>query len=61
MRLFKNMILSFALLGASVVCAQQESEEPSLDGGTIESQFEFLYKKSGNYNAEVWSSFTSLE
>jgi tetrahydromethanopterin S-methyltransferase subunit B len=52
MRLFKNMILSFALLGASVVCAQQESEEPSLDGGTIESQFEFLYKKSGNYNAE---------
>ena len=46
------MILSFALLGASVVCAQQESEEPSLDGGTIESQFEFLYKKSGNYNAE---------
>jgi len=24
----------------------------SLDGGSIESQFQYLYKKSGNYNAE---------
>jgi septal ring factor EnvC (AmiA/AmiB activator) len=31
----------------------QEDEEPlSLDGGTIENQFEYLYKSSGNYNAE---------
>lgn len=31
----------------------QENEETlSLEGGTIENQFEYLYKSSGNYNAE---------
>jgi hypothetical protein len=52
MRLLKNTILGLALLAAGVVWSQQAEPEPSLDGGTIESQFEFLYKKSGNYNAE---------
>ena len=31
---------------------QQEEEQLSLDGGTINSQFEYLYKRSGNYNAD---------
>ena len=31
---------------------QQAEEQLSLDGGTINSQFEYLYKRSGNYNAE---------
>jgi preprotein translocase subunit SecF len=32
--------------------AQQDEEELSLEDGSITSQFEFLYKNSGNYNAE---------
>ena len=31
---------------------QPAEEQLSLDGGTINSQFEYLYKRSGNYNAE---------
>ena len=31
---------------------QGSEEQLSLDGGTINSQFEYLYKRSGNYNAE---------
>jgi len=46
------MILSLALLVAGFAWSQEAEPEPSLDGGTIESQFEFLYRKSGNYNAE---------
>jgi hypothetical protein len=52
MRLLKNTFLGFALLTMGLVWSQETEPEPSLDGGTIESQFEFLYKKSGNYNAE---------
>lgn len=52
MSLLKKTILGLALLGAGVLWSQEAEQEPSLDGGTIESQFEFLYKKSGNYNAE---------
>lgn len=52
MRLLKNTILYIALFAVGVAWSQQAEQEPSLDGGTIESQFEFLYKKSGNYNAE---------
>ncbi len=52
MRLLKKTILGLALLGAGVLWSQEAEQELSLDGGTIESQFEFLYKKSGNYNAE---------
>lgn len=29
-----------------------EEQEPSLDSGTIDSQFEFVYRKSGNYRSE---------
>lgn len=32
--------------------AQQDEDELSLDKGTINNQFEYLYKKSGNYNAD---------
>lgn len=52
MRGIKKMILSLALLVAGFAWSQEAEPEPSLDGGTIESQFEFLYRKSGNYNAE---------
>ena len=52
MRGIKKIILSLAFLAAGFAWSQEAEAEPSLDGGTIESQFEFLYRKSGNYNAE---------
>lgn len=52
MRGLKKLILSLAFLAAGFAWSQETEPEPSLDGGTIESQFEFLYRKSGNYNAE---------
>jgi len=54
MKAFSVTAMIFALLMFQVqnVFGQQEEEPLSLDGGTIDSQFEFLYKKSGNYNAE---------
>lgn len=52
MRLLKTIFLGLALFAGSILWSQEEEQENSLDGGTIESQFEFLYKKSGNYNAE---------
>jgi uncharacterized protein YlxW (UPF0749 family) len=52
MRLLKTILLGLALFAGSMLWSQEEEQENSLDGGTIESQFEFLYRKSGNYNAE---------
>ena len=52
MRLLKQVILSLAFFTVGFAWSQEGEPEPSLDGGTIESQFEFLYRKSGNYNAE---------
>lgn len=48
----KRVLLAFALIGAAFSRGQETPDEPSLDAGTIESQFEYLYTKSGNYNAE---------
>jgi septal ring factor EnvC (AmiA/AmiB activator) len=45
--------MALALLTAVVSNAQTETtSEPSLDGGTINSQFDYLYQKSGNYQAD---------
>lgn len=52
MRLLKTILLGLALFAGSILWSQEEEQENSLESGTIESQFEFLYKKSGNYNAE---------
>jgi hypothetical protein len=52
MRLLKTILLGLALFAGSMLWSQEEEQESSLEGGTIESQFEFLYRKSGNYNAE---------
>jgi len=47
------MILALAILPAQWVQGQQEEESQlSLDSGTISSQFEYLFKRSGNYNAD---------
>lgn len=52
MRLLKTLLFGLALFAGSMLWSQEEEQENSLEGGTIESQFEFLYRKSGNYNAE---------
>lgn len=41
-----------AMLAVQLNFGQDGEDELSLEGGTIESQFEYLYKNSGNYNAE---------
>ena len=54
MRYFGTLILAFTLLIGFQGFSQTEeaAEEPSLDSGTINSQFEYIYKKSGNYRAD---------
>ena len=47
--------LIFAFLPAhaqEASSAQAQPEELSLDSGTVDSQFEYIYKRSGNYRAE---------
>jgi preprotein translocase subunit SecF len=54
MKGFSKFYIVLAFLTCNLHYAQQsdQEEELSLDSGSIESQFEYLYKKSGNYNAE---------
>jgi len=53
MKLFRLVVaLTFILFISPVVYAQTdtaEEQKPSLDNGTIESQFDYLYRKSGSY------------
>jgi uncharacterized protein HemX len=45
--------MALAVLASVVSNAQTDTtSEPSLDGGTINSQFDYLYQKSGNYQAD---------
>ena len=47
--------LIFAFLPAlaqETTPAQTQPEELSLDSGTVDSQFEYIYRRSGNYRAE---------
>ncbi len=46
------MMFALAIFQMQITYGQQEEEQLSLDGGTIDSQFEYLYKRSGNYNAD---------
>lgn len=46
------LTMLMALFSLQLQYGQQEEDELSLDGGTIESQFQYLYKNSGNYNAD---------
>jgi len=52
MKLTRFFFLTAALLCYGLAQAQEAEEELSLDSGSIESQFEYIYKRSGNYNAE---------
>lgn len=54
MKAFNLLLILAALLTFNLQTAQaQDSEEElSLDKGSIDSQFEFVFKKSGNYRAD---------
>ncbi|MBT8280794.1 MAG: tRNA (guanine-N1)-methyltransferase [Muriicola sp.] len=54
MRYFSKLFIAFTLLSGAQMFSQstESAQEPSLDGGTINSQFEYLYQKSGNYRAD---------
>lgn len=53
--LLRTLFVAFTLCAFNLHDAQGQTittEELSLDKGTIDSQFEFIYKKSGNYRAD---------
>ncbi len=54
MKYFRLIMVAVVLLCSFQAFAQTEGtqEESSLEGGTINSQFEYIYDKSGNYRAE---------
>jgi len=52
MKLNRFLPLLAFLLCYGLATAQEAEEELSLDSGSIESQFEYIYRSSGNYNAE---------
>jgi len=50
MKLLKTLIILVPLLFLSVtISAQDDDEKGSLNSGSIKSQFDYLYKKSGKY------------
>ncbi|NNJ88635.1 MAG: tRNA (guanine-N1)-methyltransferase [Eudoraea sp.] len=51
---FRNLFFVIVIFCSALSFAQTDAaaEQPSLDGGTINSQFDYLYQKSGNYRAD---------
>lgn len=51
---FRNLFIALAIFCSALTFAQTDAnaEEPSLDGGSINSQFDYIYLKSGNYRAD---------
>ncbi|HZJ20321.1 MAG TPA: tRNA (guanine-N1)-methyltransferase [Pricia sp.] len=56
MKGFRILVMAVALLTFGLQFAQAQGEEQedelSLENGPIDSQFDFVYKKSGNYRAD---------
>ncbi|WP_273567205.1 tRNA (guanine-N1)-methyltransferase [Maribacter halichondriae] len=54
MKVLRLLFIVVSLLAFNLQYAQEaeQTEILTLDGGSINSQFEFVYKKSGNYRAE---------
>jgi septal ring factor EnvC (AmiA/AmiB activator) len=53
MNAFRLLLVLVALLTVNLATQAQEGEEElSLDKGSVDSQFEFVFKKSGNYRAD---------
>ena len=54
MKAFHLLLIMAAVLTCNLQTAnaQDDGEELSLDKGSVDSQFEFVFKKSGNYRAD---------
>ncbi len=54
MNKFRIILLALGLLICNLQFGQDaaQNDEPSLDRGSIDSQFEYVYQKSGNYRAD---------
>lgn len=53
MKGYKTLTIIVTLFAFNLQFAQEtEQQDLSLDRGTIDSQFEYVYKKSGNYRAD---------
>ena len=52
MKAFRTFLIVIALITVNLQYAQESKEELSLDKGPISSQFDFIGKKSGNYNSQ---------
>ena len=54
MNKFRIILLALGLLICNLQFGQEaaQNDEPSLDKGSIDSQFEYVYQKSGNYRAD---------
>ncbi len=55
MKGFKTLLIIISVLATSVLSVQAQDEtqsDLSLDKGRIDNQFEYIYKKSGNYRAD---------
>jgi len=54
MKSFRTLIIILIAFSVGLMSAQETAAQPelSLDRGPINSQFEFSYKKSGNYRSE---------
>ncbi len=55
MKGFQTLLIVISVLATSVLSVQAQDEtqsDLSLDKGRIDNQFEYIYKKSGNYRAD---------
>lgn len=52
MKAYNILWLAIALLTFNVQFAQEDENNLSLDKGSISNQFDFVFKKSGNYRAQ---------
>ncbi len=52
LKILSIFLLALSLNVQTLEAQEQEAVELSLDKGTINNQFEYIYKKSGNYRAD---------
>lgn len=52
LKILSILLLVFTFNVQTLEAQEQEAVELSLDKGTINNQFEYIYKKSGNYRAD---------
>ncbi|MCB0383162.1 MAG: tRNA (guanine-N1)-methyltransferase [Psychroserpens sp.] len=63
MKLFKTLCLSLFVISFITANSQttDESEELSLNSGTIDSQFEYVFRKSGNFKGTKGQQYEAVK